>query len=258
MEYQIENVNKTLDFRSRPHLDWYMPSHLHEFSELLYCKRGRACAIVNGKRYTLEEKQLIWIPPNFIHEYQCKGSDVVCAVFSNDFIPLFFIAQGKQRIVVKPIDIPEMAYVLDSFYELTSESHLTISGYLNLICAKVVSCSEFEEAKRMDEPILQKVIMYISENYTEDITLGKIAKKFGYNEKYLSNTLHNFTKTNFNQFVAFYRIERAKMIISTQAEKRMASIAYECGFSSINTFNRTFKKITGVTPMEYKNKFYNS
>lgn len=63
---------------------------------------------------------------------------------------------------------------------------------------------------------------------------------------------------NFNDFVNYYRTE--EVIKKLQSGKHnihtLLAIAYDCGFNSKSTFNRSFKKQTGLTPKEYliKNK----
>ncbi len=255
MKYQNENFNGTCDFRSRFHDGWRVSEHLHEYSELLYCQKGEGTVIINGQEILLGEKQLVWIPPNYVHRYECGSAQVVCAVFSNDMIPFFFKALAGRYFCVSAVNADELSGILDRFYQLDREDYLTVSGYLNLVCAKVMKQSNFEGAKRTDGILYQKVISYLSEHYTEDVTLSKVAKKFGYNEKYLSHTLHELTGIHFRQLLIFYRINHAKQLLEKEKDKKITSVATESGFSAINTFHRTFKEMTGLTPSEYKRKF---
>ena len=85
------------------------------------------------------------------------------------------------------------------------------------------------------------------------LTYGDIAKKLGYHEKYLSSTIHSITGMNFRTFLSLYRIDCAKkMLLSSHCT--ISEIANQCGFSSINTFNRMFLKIANETPSEFKQK----
>ena len=254
MEYQNENFNGEYDFRSRYHRDWKMGANLHEYSELLYCKSGEVYAIVNGNKILLKEKQFIWIPPNYIHQYECEGSEVVCAVFSNDFIPLFFRAQEGRYFCVSALDSEETSVFLEGLYRLDKKDSCRISGYLNLICDKVLKNASFEAERHTDGILYQRVILYISEHYTDDIRLCDIARGFGYNEKYLSHALHELTGIHFRQLLNFYRIERAKKLLTEDKRNDVTEVAMKSGFGSINTFHRTFKESTGMTPNEYRRK----
>lgn len=252
MEYQNENFSGIYDFRCRIHDGWEMAKHIHEYSELLYCARGSCVVCVNRKRIVLVEKQLIWIPPNYIHEYERTDARLICAVFSNDFIPAYFrMAKGK-RLIVSAIDAGELSAILESLHTLDKTGVLLTTAYLNLICAKVVEVSDFESAKRGDGTLYQKVISYIAEHFREDITLRELSAKFGYNAKYLSHSLHTLTGIHFSKLLAMYRIEYAKKLITGNPSYSISKTALESGFSAINTFNRSFKELTGMTPSEYR------
>ena len=257
MKYQNQNFNGEYDFRARFHKDWQMNEHLHEYSELLYCKKGSCTVIINKQKIRLSEKQLAWISPNYVHQYDCSSAEAICAVFSNDYIPLFFKELGKRTLRATPIDVSDLSDVLEVLPALTCNDSLAICGYLNLIGARVIGSSAFDNGRYMDGILYQKVVTYLSEHYMENITLSGIAKKFGYNEKYLSHALHNLTGIHFRQLLTFYRIDHAKKLLKSRKDINIATIAAESGFCSINTFNRSFRSMTGKSPSEYRNGYRN-
>lgn len=254
VRYLVENPKNNLLFRCRSHHGgWYMPPHLHEFCEIIYCKEGGGEIVVNGNKMRLDEKQIAFIPPLSIHEFFLGQAETVCAIFSGSFIPLFSHELEHHKLIVSPIDLPELSEILDDLEMLCStENNITVSGYLNLICGKVFARSQFETEISVDIPISQKVISYLANHYTDPISLSDLAKKFGYNEKYLSSQLHCITGIHFNTFLSLFRMEHAKMLLSSKNAGSVATIAYESGFPSIKTFNRVFKKNTGMTPLEYR------
>ncbi len=255
MKYHNENFNGTFDFRSKYHQNWWVELHLHEYSEILYCKEGEGDIWVNGRNIKIKSKEFVWIPPNYVHQYAFQNTELVCAVFSNDFIPLFFSALGEKRLVVSAIPADELSSVLEGLYVLKKEQSLKICGILNLIAEKVIEHSAFEEAACTDGILFQKVVTYLSTHYTEEIKLGHLAKLFGYNEKYLSHALHSLTGMHFSRLIAFYRIEHAKKLLSNQPQMSITTVAMESGFSAINTFHRVFLKHTGMTPLQYRHAF---
>ena len=257
MKYQIENFNGEYDFRVRFHSNWKIDEHLHEYSEFLYCKKGSCTVIINKQEIKLLEKQLAWVSPNYVHQYDCSSAEVVCAVFSNDYVPIFFNELKKRSLRATPIDVSDLSDVFEKLPSLNNGEHLTVCGYLNLIGAKVIERSEFDNTRYTDGILYQKVVSYIAEHYLENITLSQIAKKFGYNEKYLTHTLHNLTGIHFRQLLTFYRINHAKELLKSRKDINITTIATESGFYSINTFNRTFKKMTGRSPSEYRSNYKN-
>ena len=178
MQYQTENFNGTFEFRCQLHNGWTINAHLHEYSEFLYCKSGSVEIVINGERIHLPEKHLVWIPANYIHQYKQTDATLICAVFSNDFIPLFsYIIQEK--MIVSPVDFSDMSDILDEFHRIKKDNLMMISGYLNLICAKIIENSTFLKENQTDGVLYQKIISFISSHFQEDISLKNIAKKFG-------------------------------------------------------------------------------
>ncbi len=249
--YQTENFGKSYDFRTGYHNGFIIGAHIHEYSEIIYVTNGDAEVIINGKPLYLKGGDLIFIPPNYIHQYKMENAKVYCAVFSNDYIPLFFNTLGEKRLICKPINCSNHHDFLLNLFKLNNSSKILTSGYLNILCDIVLKNSELSTSVISDGVLYQKVISYVLRHYTEDLSLKIVAKKFGYNEKYLSSTLHNLTGINFRKLISLYRVLKAKELLLNN-KNDVSTVALSCGFSAINTFNRTFKEFTGLTPSEFK------
>lgn len=252
MEYQNENFSGEYDFRSRHHDGWQVAAHLHEYSEWLYCKRGAGFVTVNGRRLPLCEGEMVFIPRNYVHEYDFPDAEVICAVFSNDFIPLFFKKTANRYFCVSPIGAEPLSEMLEKFPSLSEAQAPLACGYLNLIVAAVLENARLEDARPTDGILYQKVISYLSEHYTEPLTLSSVAREFGYNTKYLSHSLHTLTGIHFRQLLNFYRIGQAKRLLLSEKHLPISTVAAECGFSALNTFGREFRRLAGMTPAQYR------
>lgn len=254
MRYHNENFAGIYDFRCKYHDGWAVEMHLHEYSELLYCKKGCCEVTVNGCRMAVSEGHFLWLPPNYIHQYHSTDAQIICAVFSRDFIPLYFQFYGNRRTVPTPVPAGELGAVLERFPQMVAESPLRISGYLNLLCAKATESAPAVEYADTDSTLYQKVIHYLSAHFREEISLKSVAKHFGYNEKYLSHALHSLTGISFRRLLCYYRVEHAKKLLIE--ERSISRVAAESGFSALNSFNRVFKEMTGTTPSEYKKVYF--
>lgn len=86
-----------------------------------------------------------------------------------------------------------------------------------------------------------------------EVSLNDLARKLKTNTSLLSKVINNGFNQNFNDFINQYRIEavKDKLINGEASNKTILSLAYECGFNSKATFNRSFKKLTGLTPKEF-------
>ena len=251
--YQTENFGKRYDYRSNPHENYIMPPHIHEYSELAFTIRGITTVCVDGKQYQLPPYHLIWILPNQIHEYRDETASLMrCAVFSNDHIPAFFEQiQGRQPS--NPvIDFSERIELLNALTETAPSDTLRLCGLLNMICHELLLGTEWIPQAPRQHTMFYEVIHYVSQHFTEDIQLHDLAKRLGYHEKYLSSALHSLTGMNFRSFLASYRINFAKHLLRSSEKLRISDIALRCGFSSINSFNRAFASLTGMTPTEYR------
>lgn len=252
--YQTENFGKNYEYRSNPHKNWVMPPHIHEFSEIAFTLSGITTVYVGGVRYELPKNHLILILPNQIHEYTDEtASELRCAVFSNDHIPCFF-HMVKNTVPTNPVlDFSDSPDLLDALSNCAPTDTLKLCGLLNLICDRLLRSSGFSERTAGEHSMFYEVIRYVSENFTQDIKLSDLAKRLGYHEKYLSSSLHALTGMNFRTFLASYRVNFAKDLLRTRHSKatRISDVALQCGFSSINSFNRAFREITGMTPTQY-------
>lgn len=107
----------------------------------------------------------------------------------------------------------------------------------------------------ISDPRIIKVKAYLHREYTNNITLKKIADIAGMNESaFCRYFLEKTSKTCF-QYINELRVTYACKLL---LEKRLTitQICYEAGYNNISNFNRQFKKITGYTPTEYTLEFY--
>ncbi|TGL09209.1 AraC family transcriptional regulator [Leptospira levettii] len=88
----------------------------------------------------------------------------------------------------------------------------------------------------------------------ESLNLRDLAEKMDLSSHQLSEFLNSEMKKSFYQFTNSYRINEAKDRIQNEPERSLLAIAYDVGFGSKSTFNEAFKKETGTTPREYREK----
>lgn len=88
-----------------------------------------------------------------------------------------------------------------------------------------------------------------------ELTLTEVSKKLKTNASVISKTINQGFQMNFNDFVNQYRINEVKKAFEKGEHKKstLLGIAYDCGFNSKATFNRAFKKNTGLSPKDYLN-----
>ncbi|MFP2997815.1 AraC family transcriptional regulator [Spongiivirga sp. MCCC 1A20706] len=90
----------------------------------------------------------------------------------------------------------------------------------------------------------------------EEISLDQIALKLKVSNRELSQAINQNEQKNFSEFINHYRIKKAKALLSSQEyiTEKIATIAYDCGFGNVTSFNLAFKAETGLTPSAYRKK----
>jgi len=111
---------------------------------------------------------------------------------------------------------------------------------------------EYEEEIAKSATIIEKIKHYIQEHYAEDIGRNEIAGVFFLTPEYLAKLYKKKTGKNLKDYINEYRIEKAKELLKA-GEKNVSDIAESVGFDNFSYFSTLFKKLTGVSPKEYKN-----
>jgi AraC-like DNA-binding protein len=89
-----------------------------------------------------------------------------------------------------------------------------------------------------------------------ELTLFMLAKQLGIHPNHLSPIINQHHNQNFFDYVNEYRVNDVKdALLSNKYDSHsLLGVAFECGFNSKASFNRAFKKFTGLTPSEFRNK----
>jgi len=173
------------------------------------------------------------------------------AVFSNDFLNCFYSLHRGTVPTLPVVDLCGQEALINELMSDKKHSPTKLAGMLNLLFALLESKTDFERKERSNNSLYLLSINYISEHFKEELTLAEMARALGYHEKYLSSALHDLTKMNFCAFLSTYRVDHAKKLLRT-TDMGVAEIALNSGFSYASTFTKTFKKLTGITPLEYR------
>jgi two-component system, response regulator YesN len=101
------------------------------------------------------------------------------------------------------------------------------------------------------EKVIGEIKVYVANNYREDITLHDVARHVGLTPSYISSLFRMKTGENFSQYLINYRIEMSKDLLK-DVQYKIADIAAMSGYKDPKHFTRTFKKIVGVNPTDYR------
>ncbi|MBA2937443.1 response regulator [Paenibacillus sp. CGMCC 1.16610] len=111
-----------------------------------------------------------------------------------------------------------------------------------------------EEFKPIDDgrSIVSRAKKYMLKHYDEDISLKTVSQYHNISPNYLSSLFKRTTNENFIDFLIHVRIEQAQYLLKNSSSK-IYEIGIKVGYPDAYYFSKIFKKVTGLTPQEYRN-----
>lgn len=112
-----------------------------------------------------------------------------------------------------------------------------------------------EERKNESIRPIKEAQKYINEHYASAVSLEEVSSIVGFNATYFSTLFKKETGMNFLEYVTAARIKAAKQQLS-DSRKSILDISHEVGYNDFKHFAKQFKKITGLSPSEYRKLYY--
>lgn len=231
-----------------------LPEHLHDTHQIVHTLSGTIRIRIGENSYFVPERHVAWIRRGTAHTLSSNnrrislkiincsalnGPDEKCAVFNTGRFMgenLRFITKGPDTFTIRRSEKPEM-------FDFAV-------GFLNLLPAMGERYrTPLTVLKVPDDTQVQQILGYINENIGRDLGMADVAGHFGLSVRTLSRI---FRKANvrFPAYVNYQRITRA-IELYADGERTMQELAYDVGYSSPNHFNRVFKEMMGMSPMEF-------
>lgn len=213
---------------------------------------------VNGREAIELNKKLE--PDVIIMDIRMPGIDGLKAseVIKNenkDKIIIALTAYDDFELIRKALKLGINDYVLKPIRP--EELIKIISGFVNFKIND--KCNEIQE-KHDEKPKLKKInnilkpaLEYIENNYSEDISLEKMAYVCSVSSSYFSKLFKKEIGVNFSAYINNYRVDKAKNLLK-DTDMPVLNIALDLGFEDCGYFIKVFKKIEGVTPNVYRQK----
>lgn len=109
------------------------------------------------------------------------------------------------------------------------------------------------DEKLIGKGVIREVQLFIRKNYSETITLNKLADHFYLHPNYLSKLFKEKTGRNFVEYLTEIRMEQVKKLLENP-DNRITDISAMVGYDNTRYFNKVFKQNMGMTPSEYREK----
>ena len=168
---------------------------------------------------------------------------VICISGYSDYEYLRACLQvGANDYLLKPIDKEEL---FETVRNLLSDKDSSKE--------KIAPDIEEEDENKVQHHYISIVLKYIDDNYADSISLKKVAEIIGFNPVYLGYLFKKIKKENFSEYLNKVRLKKAEELL-TNSTLKIGEIAEKAGYKDARYFSSLFKKRTGMSPNEYRNK----
>ncbi len=151
---------------------------------------------------------------------------------------MFILEQGLLEIITE--------YENKKIYFVTRTSGIFMS-----LLVMLVRFTLENENKYMK--IINNIISYIQNNYSEEVNNEKLAQALNYHPNYLNNLMKSYSGITIHQYLISYRTDLALRLLLFSA-LTIKEIAAQIGFKNTTHFSASFRKRTGMSPIEYRAK----
>jgi transcriptional regulator GlxA family with amidase domain len=112
----------------------------------------------------------------------------------------------------------------------------------------------FTGQKTHGDEVVKKAQAYIESNFYEKISMENLSKKFAVGRRNFDRRFIKATGNTPVEYLQRVKVESAKKAFET-SRKTINEVMYEVGYADVKAFREVFRKITGMSPLEYKNKY---
>ena len=127
-------------------------------------------------------------------------------------------------------------------------------GVALMLLSEIFKVTSFSEIQTHNVDILKKILNYCYENFTNDISLDDISKELHIGRYYISRIFNQKFHMGFTQYINSLRIKKARELL-TLGEYSITEIAFMCGYNSVRSFNRCFRKSLNTSPRKFQLDF---
>lgn len=146
-----------------------------------------------------------------------------------------------------------IAKYFDMYEKIFSSENVQFFIQYLLVFAKDISKEIFTKRNETKNHLISLAKNFILSNLdNEKLNLDLVSNNIGLSSIYFSKLFNKEENISFTEYLNIERVKKAKSLLKTSSLK-VYEISYECGFGNPKYFNYVFKKIAGVTPLEYRN-----
>lgn len=239
------------------------------------CLRGIGHTKINYKEYVITENSIITIPPNQVVEVIDRSEDFLLEMLA--FSPDYLIDMSLPKnydLPKKIISSPVLTISKEECDEILRYHTFIVTAFNNkrhslfehvikgllysllmVVAAKYIDNENFKENKpsNRSEEIVEQFFPLLRDYHRQERSASFYADKLCITTKYLSGTLKKITGRSINAWLEDAITMSAKILLRS-SDLTVLQVSEELNFPNPSYFGRFFKKLTGMTPKEYRDK----
>jgi len=254
--------------------EYFDTSHWHPYVELLVSRCSGNRATINFTPYQLGINDIALIWSGDLHAVQSVREDsfliiqfpvALLAVMGelNGILPhlsrLNCIRYDKSspeslQMIRCVEDLEQHHFQDDPFREVQVYADLlSLFALIGRQCIRSEADTPETESTtdRANLKLMAEACLFIAENCMKPLSLNDVAVQIGVSRSHFAHLFKSYTNMTFVDFLTVERVKLAETFFMNP-RMRITDIAFESGFSSISSFNRSFKKIKGCSPTEFR------
>lgn len=236
----------------------------HPDFHYLHTAHGSGVLIVDGKEYIVDESVAFFLWPGVPHEYYAISSEwsTVWLTFNGPASEMILKTMG-----IKPFEIFKLSskQYLEGILEAISNKASFYNYIVSIECSQLIYGFILHMALNLQNKIernfesnylkLLPILKYIEENYSKNITLDELSMQIGLSPQHLCSVFKKTFQTTPYEYLIRIRIQKAKELLIKNPMIQIKEVCYEVGFKNPSYFCYMFKKLEGITPMQFKRLF---
>ena len=251
--------------------------HCHDYYELYLHLRGGEFMGMDDTLYQLKPNQIFIIPPFHMHGLTCTAAlhnyeraylnlspEVMDRLGCGQLdLNHFFRSHAGRGRCTYQLSAENAALFVRSLRDIQRNAprdqspvrrfrdYSLMMSLLTMLC-QIIDREDPEEGGIVSNSIIQEVLSYINLHYTENLKIQDLAERFNISPSYLSHEFTRFTNRGVYDYILYRRVMLSRqMMMSTDS---LNTIAYQCGFNDYSNFLRSFRRISGQSPSQYRRR----
>ncbi len=250
----LEVLEKKRTFTShRPIGSFSHPWQKHPLGRLVFTEKGIIHLEVEGKKQLIPSWYCAWIPANMNHRIWSNSKDLLVRTiyFESSFCgnphfhtPAIFNGSELFRNMIR---------YTEKWNENEDENpyELSFTTVIRQMMPEEMEKSFTISLHSSNDPTFQRLLEYIYQNLSTDLSIIQLAKMEHYSVRTLQRMFEKEAGITFSTYLKTARILSAiELLCSTN--KNISEVAWEVGYNSLPTFSNTFKKMTGMRPEHFQ------